>query len=100
MGQGGANAPLDFLRGGVAPPPQKGAKPPLIISAKVRFKVSIFAPPDCVVSPGPEKAICHPGLGENDLPPQCFEGGTKPTLNLTPAPPPHMKRFRRPWMYQ
>ena len=44
-GQGGANAPLDFLKGGVAPPPQKGAKPPLIISVKVRFKASIFAPP-------------------------------------------------------
>ena len=66
-----------------------------------RFKASIFAPPLVVwtrrdlrkisATQDLEKMTCPP--------PQFFEGGTKLsfTLNLTPGPP-HMKRFRRPWM--
>ena len=89
-GRGGANAPLDFLRGGVAPPHSKRSYAPLIISVKVRFKASIFAPPLVVWSRRDlRKLSATQDLRKWPTPPQFFDWGTEPPLNLTPGPPSH-----------
>ena len=93
-GQGGQMPSYDFLRGAVLPLRKKLSPPSSLPSI---FKISICTPPPPVVRS--RRNLKHKVTHDEEMicPPSICRGGSELPLSLTPCPP-HMERFRRPWM--
>jgi hypothetical protein len=78
--------PLEFLRGGGAPP-QKRGQPPLSFLSVWNFRFA--TPPGCEVWPEPEtQSYMPPGTWTKwPAPPQFIEGGLSPPQFYTSPPP-------------